>query len=150
MRGHLLSLVAILSIAIAARIPLLLISSLPLNIDSFAQVSIAEEFLATGRWVLDDASPNSYNLKMPFLPLLLAASSSIVGVEPLALATPLMILVSLGGLLGMYALAYRLTRNRQLATWASLILALLGPFIFVGSTLIKEALALALRPSSSS
>ncbi len=147
MTRHLLSLVTVLSIGFAIRLPLLLISSLPLNIDAYAQVSIAEEFLATGVWALDEASPNSYNLKMPFLPLLLTGTSTLLGVEPLPLAAPLMILVSLGGVLGMYAFVYHLTHNRLLATWASLILALLGSFIFVGSTLIKEALALALLPT---
>ncbi|MFQ5918545.1 MAG: hypothetical protein ACE5I4_00700 [Thermoplasmata archaeon] len=136
-----------LSVSLAVRMPLLLISSLPLNIDAYAQVSIAEEFVATGAWVLDEASPNSYNLKMPFLPSLLALSSALFGVDPLTLAAPLMILVSLGGVLGMYAFAHHLTRNRFLATWAALILGLLGPFIFVGATLIKEALALALLPT---
>ncbi len=101
MTRHLLSLVTVLSIGFAIRLPLLLISSLPLNIDAYAQVSIAEEFLATGVWALDETSPNSYNLKMPFLPLLLTGASALLGVEPLPLAAPLMILVSLGGVLGM-------------------------------------------------
>ncbi len=147
MTRHLLPLLTVLSVAFAVRLPLLLISSLPLNIDAYAQVSIAEEFLATGVWGLGEASPNSYNLKMPFLPLLLTAASVLLGVEPLPLAAPLMILVSLAGVWGIYAFVYHLTRNRLLATWASLILALLGPFIFVGSTLIKEALAVALLPT---
>ncbi|MFQ5803984.1 MAG: hypothetical protein ACE5JQ_13910 [Candidatus Methylomirabilales bacterium] len=147
MTKHLLPILSVLSIALAVRMPLLLISSLPLNIDAYAQVSIAEEFLASGIWTLDEASPNSYNLKMPIMPLLLAGASALLGVEPLPLAAPLMILVGLVGVLGMYAFAHHLTRSRFLATWAALILALLGPFIFVGSTLIKEALALALLPT---
>lgn len=146
MPRHLLPLTTVLAVAFAARLPQLLLSSLPLNIDSFAQIAIADGLLDTGQWELDEASPNAGNLKMPILPMLLATSSTLLGVDPLSLATPLMILVSLVGVLGMYALTYYLTGRRSIALVAALVLALLGPYIFLSSTLIKEALALAFLP----
>ncbi|MFQ5838518.1 MAG: hypothetical protein ACE5HJ_07020 [Thermoplasmata archaeon] len=147
MRGHLLSVVTLLSVATAVRLLQLLLSSLPLNIDSFAQLAIAREVLGSGQWTLDETSTNAYNLKMPYLPILLATASAVTAMDPLGLATPLMILVSLIGILGFYALTYALTRQRLVAVSSSLVLALLGPYIFLSSTLIKEALALALLPT---
>jgi hypothetical protein len=146
LRNQLLPIASVVSVAIAARLLQLLLSSLPLNIDSFAQVVIARELLSSGQWVLDEASTNSYNLKMPGLPLLLAATSALLADDPIVIATPFMIIVSLVGILGFYALAYRLTGRREVAVTASFVLALLGPYIFLGATLIKEALALALLP----
>lgn len=146
MRGHLLALSSVISVALAARMVQLLLSSLPLNIDSFAQVAIASEILSSGRWVLDETDANYYNLKMPGLPVFLALASAVTAARPILAATPLMILISLVGILGLYALVHGLTRSRESATASSLVLALLGPYIFLSSTLIKEALALALLP----
>lgn len=146
MRGHLLPAATLLAVALAARTVQLLLSSLPLNIDSFAQVAVAEEVLRQGAWRLDDASPNAYNLKMPGLPLLLALGSSLLHVPPLPLAAPLVLTVSLAGVLGVYAVALRITGSRGMAVVAGLVPALLGPYVFLSSTVMKEALGLALLP----
>lgn len=146
MRGHLLPVATLLAVAAAARMLQLLLSSLPLNIDSFAQVAIAEEVLRQGAWRLDEASMNAYNLKMPVLPLLLGLASALTGVVPLELATPLILAISLAGILGVYALALRITRHRSLAVVAGLVPALLGPYVFLTGSVMKEALGLALLP----
>ncbi len=146
MRGHLLPVASVLSVAVSARLLQLLLSSLPLNIDSFAQVAIATDLMQSGHWGLDEESLNAYNLKMPHLPVLLAVSASLTGVDPLRLAAPFMIIISLSGILGTYALAYVLTRKRAIAASAALVLALLGPYIFLSSTLMKEAVGLSLLP----
>lgn len=146
MRSHFIPVAAVISVATAARLLQLLLSSLPFNIDSFAQISVADGILETGHWGLEETSANVYNQKMPFLPLLLAETSAIAGVEPLSLSSPLIIIVSLTGILGAYALAYTLSRKRGVAAATALVLALLGPYVFLSSTLMKEALALALLP----
>lgn len=146
MRGHGLSVLAVLAVAAATRVLQLLLSSLPYNIDSFAQISIASTLLDSGTWTLDPASLEAYNLKMPGLPLLLGLTAAATGLDPGVLATPLILTVSLLTVLGTYGLAFTLTGRRDLATAAALVLALLGPFIFLSSTLMKEALALALLP----
>ncbi len=146
MRGHLVPVAAVLSVALSARLLQLLLSSLPLNIDSFAQVAIATDILGSGEWSLDEESLNYYNLKMPFLPVLLSMTASLTGVNSLPLAAPLIITTSLAGILGIYTLAYLVSRSRAVAASASLVLALLGPYIFLSSTLMKEALGLALLP----
>ncbi len=146
MKRHLIPLAAVLSVATAARLLQLLQSSLPFNIDSYAQISIASGILDTGQWGLNEGSANAYNLKMPFLPLFLATTSAVTGIDPLTLSTPLAILVSLIGIVGVYALTYVVSRRRGVATASALVLALLGSYIFLASTLMKEALALALLP----
>lgn len=146
MRGHFITVASVISVATAVRLLQLLLSSLPLNIDSYAQISIAQGMLQTGHWSLSEGSANAYNQKMPFLPLLLATTSAVTGAQPLTLSIPLIILVSLAGILGIYALAYTLSRSRGVAAVSALVLALLGPYVFLSSTLMKEALALALLP----
>ncbi len=146
MRGHFIAVSSVVILAVAVRLLQLLLSSLPFNIDSYAQISIAGGMLQTGHWGLGEESPNAYNQKMPFLPLLLASTSSVTGVQPLTLSSPLIILVSLAGILGVYALAYTLSRSRGVAVVSASVLALLGPYVFLSSTLMKEALALALLP----
>ncbi len=146
MRGHLIPVATALSVATAVRLVQLLLSSMPFNIDSYAQISIAGGILEGGQWSLEEGSANAYNLKMPLLPLLLAVASLVTGVEPLTMATPLIILVSVGGVLGIYALAYTLSKSRGVAVVSSLALAILGPYVFLSTTLMKEALALALLP----
>ncbi len=146
MRGHAVAIASVLSVATALRLIQLLLSSLPFNIDSFAQVAIAGDIVQSGQWMLDETSTNAYNIKMPYLPLLLALTSSLTGLEPLTLAVPMVILISLIGILGLYALAYLITRQVAIAVSAALVLGLLGPYIYVSSTLMKEALALALLP----
>lgn len=147
MRRHGLPLAAVVAAALAVRVPLVLISSLPLNIDAFVQVTLAEEILSSGRWTLGEDLPLAYNRKLPGLPLFLAASSALTGVAPLPLATGLMVAVGLGTVVGGYALAWSFTRDRSVAAAAGFVLALLGPFLFVSATLIKEALGLALLPA---
>lgn len=147
MRRPLLVLAALAALALAARLPLLLLSSLPVNIDAFVQVSLAEEILATGRWGLDDGHLHSYNLKMPLLPLFLTAAAELTGVDPLALGGPLMLGVGVVAVLGGAALTHRVTRDRGAAVAAGVVLALLGPFLFLSSTLIKQALGFALLPA---
>ncbi len=147
MRGHLLPMATLLAVAGVARMLQLLLSSLPLNIDSFAQVAIAEEVLRQGAWQLDEASLNAYNLKMPVLPLLLALTSSLTHVPPLQLATPLILAIALAGILGVYALALHITAHRGMAVVAGLVPALLGPYVFLTGSVTKEALGLALLPA---
>ncbi|MFQ5552791.1 MAG: hypothetical protein ACE5EW_03645 [Thermoplasmata archaeon] len=147
MKRHLLYVASLLAIATSIRLVQLLISSLPYNIDSFAQVAIAEQVLDTGQWSLDPTSSNAVNLKVPLLPLLLASIASLTGFAPLDLAVPVAIGVSLVGILGLYALVWRLTGHRITAWMAGLVLALLGPYIFNSGTLMKEAFGLALLPA---
>ncbi len=146
MKGNFLYLASLLAVALTVRLVQLLLSSLPYNIDSFAQIAIAEEMLISGQWTLDATSTNAGNLKLPFLPLLLATLAAITGLSPLDLAVPLAIGLSLLGILGLYTLVLTLTGSRVTAWIAGLVLALLGPFIFLSSTLMKEALGLALLP----
>lgn len=146
MRGHWLSVATLLSVALTVRSLQFLLSSLPLNIDSFAQVAISTDILESGAWGLDEASLNSYNLKLPILPMLLVMGASLMGVSPLHLSAPLVVLVSLAGVLGLYVLAFHLTKNRAAATLSGLALAILGPYVFLSSTVMKEALGLALIP----
>ena len=60
-------------LALLVRLVPLFLSTLPYNIDGFPLARIAEGIQQTGRWRLDEADPNSYNLKMPAYSMVWAA-----------------------------------------------------------------------------
>jgi hypothetical protein len=141
-----LDVLAIYAAALAVRWVPLLFSSLPFNIDGFPLAAIAEDFLATGRWSLDPAEANAYNLRMPFYPTMLAALAAATGVPPLRAMAWLLPVLTGTAALGGYVLAWRTARHRGVALAAGVFLALYGPFVFLTAAAMKEALGLVLLP----
>ncbi len=144
MKRVLATAVALYLLALLVRLLPLFFSTLPYNIDGFPLARITEGILQTGQWRLDDADPNVYNLKLPGYSIVWAAVSAMGRVGPLVALQMVMPLATSLVVPAEYALALRLVRHRGAALAAGLVLALLGSFVFLTASIMKESLGLLL------
>ncbi len=133
-------------VALSVRLIPLILSPLPYNIDGFAQVRLAQGIATTGWWSLQQDPANAYNLKMPILPVFLAAASGVLGIDPLTFVQVLIALVASAAIPTTYALVRKLGGSSGASAAAGAFLALSGTFVFLTSSTMKEAIGLALLP----
>lgn len=133
-------------VAVNLRLVPLLLSGLPLNIDGFPLARIALDVRETGAWGIDPSAINAYNQKMPVYAVFWAALSLLGGVDVLRGLALLMPFVTSIAVVAVYALVLRVTAHRGVAFAAGLFLAVLGSFVFLTASIMKESLGLVLLP----
>jgi hypothetical protein len=133
-------------VAVTIRLLPLAYSGLPYNVDGFSLTNIAERTQTSGHLITVPDDPNIPNYNVPMFAVLLTSVSEIVGVEPLALAQPLIPILTIPAILVMFALVRRVTKNDYAATFASLYLGIEGLYVFSTATVIKASIAFALIP----
>ena len=128
--------------AIAVRSLSLQWSSLPYNIDGLSEYRVAEDIVRTGHLDFTPGASHydSYAADMPVLGLLVAFSSSFLGVDPLSLCQ------IVAGLIGAITvlLAFIIFREHfpssRGALCAGVVLATVGSFVFATGCVWKETL----------
>jgi hypothetical protein len=147
LKGRILDITSLFLLALAIRLVPLTFSSLPYNIDAYPLVRIADDLLAAGPVdYAGGAALLQYNAKLPAVPALIAAVSVLTGTPSLELVRWLFPLVASLAVVGIYAVALRISGNRLAAYVAGLFLATSGFFVLVSASVMKETIALALVP----
>ncbi|MCK4717158.1 MAG: hypothetical protein KAT70_00705 [Thermoplasmata archaeon] len=145
-RWLILSMGALLLLAFLVRLIPASFSSLPYNIDGFPMARIAEDIMETGRWKVGGTGLIMYNSKMPGMPMLIAAISSLTRAEPITTIRYLVPLIGAAAVLGGGYLTYVVTKNRLAASAACVFFAFNGFFVYLTSAAMKESLGLAMMP----
>jgi len=134
-------------IAFSIRLVPLTFSSLPYNIDGFALVRLSQDILSSGRWSIEhEIIGISYNAKLPVFSLILSTLSLVLGVDPLYFTQIMVPLITCTSILAFYSFVLKVLKNRAVAYFSSLFLALNGTYVFFTATAIKAAIAFALLP----
>lgn len=138
--------VALVCLALAARLVPLTFSPLPFSVDGFALTRIASDIMARGSWAIDPASVNSYNQKLGGFSLLWAVTAEVGGLSPLVSAQLYVALITCLTVLAGYLFGAKTTGRRLGGFAAGLFLALFGSFLNVTSGVAKESIALLVFP----
>jgi hypothetical protein len=138
--------VALVCLALAARLVPLTFSPLPFSVDGFALARIASDIMARGSWSIDPANVNSYNQKLGGFSLLWAVTAEVGGLSPLVHAQLYVPLITCLAVLPGYLLGAKATGRRLGGFAAGLFLALFGSFLNVTSGVAKESIALLVFP----
>jgi len=143
-RWSLLGLVVLL--VLATRLLSFSFSPLPFNNDGMTESRIADDILASGG--LDYPEGASYvgthSTITPFYNVALAFCASILGVSAFSVAQFVIAGVSLVTVLGTYLLSFEVTKSRTAALGSSMVLSLLGSFVYLTASTWKAALGVSL------
>jgi hypothetical protein len=139
-----LFLVAIVALALAARLVPYASSPYPCNVDGYPLVKGAERVVEFGSWDRGMAASGleDYNSKMPAFSYLLAEFSMVVGMEPMECVQLMTAILGAACVVLVFALARRLTGSDLAALGAAAVLALHGFFVYATMAAWKEGLGL--------
>ena len=138
--------VALLCIALGARIVPLTFSPLPFSIDGFALARISSNIAADGTWRIDPADTNSYNQKLPGFSILWSAASQVGGLSPLVHVQLILPFLTCLTILPAYLLGAKATGRRLGGFVGGLFVALFGSFLLLTSATAKESIGLLVFP----
>ncbi|MDG6220438.1 MAG: hypothetical protein QCI38_03205 [Candidatus Thermoplasmatota archaeon] len=141
-----LALGALALAALAVRLIPATFSSQPYNIDGYPLVRIAEDMLETGGWRMGGSGLIAYNSKMPGLPMVIALTSLLTGLEPVSSIRLVIPFIGATTVLTGAYLAHHISRSKIAAMGAGMFFAFNGFFVYLTSAAMKEALGLALVP----
>ncbi len=137
---------ALVCIALGARLVPLTFSPLPFGIDGFALARISNDIVTKGTWRIDPTGVNSYNEKLPGFSLLWAAASLVGGFAPLTQVQLFVPLVTCLTVLPAYLFGVRATGRRLGGFTAGLFIAVFGSFLLLTSSVAKESIGLLVFP----
>ncbi|HKW42968.1 MAG TPA: hypothetical protein VJP06_02165, partial [Thermoplasmata archaeon] len=139
-------LIALYSIAVAARLVPLMFSPLPYSTDGFALARIASGIIGSGSWHIDPSGVNSYNEKLPGFSVLWAAFAMVGGFRPLAHVQAYVAFLASLVVLPAYLLGVKASGRRSVGLVAGLFAAVFGTFLLLTSSVSKETLGLMILP----
>lgn len=141
------ALLSLFVVSLTIRMLPLSFSPLPYNIDGFSLVKVAETIQEDGEWTpIPGLRSIDYNSRLPVYPLYDVALSDAAGIPVLYMVQWLMPLVTSTSVLGVFVLSRRLFGSNTGALFASLFVAVDGPFVFLTSSIMKQALGFVLFP----
>lgn len=147
---HMLPLLALFVIGLSVRVIPLTFSDLPYNIDGFPLVRLTQDIIDDGHWTMSypEGTSNTliYNSKMPIFSLIMAEFSLMLGIPPMEVIPFTLAIIASTAIITIYMLAYLITRNRVVAFFAGLALALNGLYVYLGCAIMKETIGLVLLP----
>ena len=145
-KSLLLPLLIIFILAFAIRMVPAIWSPYPYNIDGLGEASFSQSIYRTGTLTvpLDAGYWDSYIIKMPFLDGLIATVSSLVGVDPLLMAQPVIAVIGAMSCVAGALVVHMVTESRRASVLAGMFLALLGTYVFCTTSAWKETLGLAM------
>ncbi len=147
---HMLPLLALFVIGLNVRLIPLTFSNLSYNIDGFPLVRLTQDIIDNGHWTMSypEGTSNAliYNSKMPIFSLIMAEFSLMLGITPMEVMPFALAIIASTAIITTYMLAYLITKNRVIAFFAGLALALNGLYVYFGCAIMKETIGLVLLP----
>jgi hypothetical protein len=137
---------ALVCVALAARLVPLTVSPLPFSVDGFALTRVSSDIAARGAWAIDEGDVNSYNMKLPGFSLLWAGTAQLAGLSSLLHVQLILPMITSLTVLPAYLIGIKTTGRRLGGFTAGLFVALFGSFLLHTSAAAKESIALLVFP----
>jgi 4-amino-4-deoxy-L-arabinose transferase-like glycosyltransferase len=142
----LLAISSLYFLAFAVRLIPFTISVLPYNIDAYPLIRISDDIIASGHWGIGGEDLIFYNSKMPAFSMILSAFSMFFGIEPFALVSILVPIITSTSVIAIYMLTMKITKSRVASYIAGLFFALSGFYLYLTTAIMKETIGLTLLP----
>ncbi|MEW5748735.1 MAG: hypothetical protein AB1793_08160 [Candidatus Thermoplasmatota archaeon] len=132
--------------ALSTRLVPLAISPFPFNNDGMTESRIAEDIISSGglSYPSDAFYADSHSVITPAFNLILAFAALMLGTSPFWVAQFLVAAFSVLTVVGIYAVALKVSSNAIAAMLSSFVLGLFGSFVFLSGSAWKESLGVAL------
>jgi hypothetical protein len=132
--------------AMSTRLLPMSISQYPFNNDGITECRIANDLLASRKFDLPDDAfyQGTHSIITPAYNVLLAFVSSLTGQPTWDLAQVIIAVFSVITIVGIYLVTYQMTDSRKGALTASMVLGLLGTFVFLTGSTWKGALGVSM------
>jgi hypothetical protein len=141
-----LAILSLYILAFAVRLIPFTITTLPYNIDAYPLIRISDDIIASGHWGIGGEDLIFYNSKMPAFSMILSTFSMVFGIEPFALVSILVPIITSTSVVAIYMLTMKITKSALTSYIAGLFFALSGFYLYLTTAIMKETIGLTLMP----
>lgn len=141
-----LAVTSLYMLAFAVRLIPFTITTLPYNIDAYPLIRISNDIITSGHWGIGGEDLIFYNSKMPAFSMILSTFSMVFGIEPFALVSILVPIITSTSVIAIYMLTMKITKSALTSYIAGLFFALSGFYLYLTTAIMKETIGLTLMP----